>query len=696
MERLATPLQISFENLSYSVRVPTTQSGEDKVILHNLSGTFRPGRVTAILGPSGSGKSTLLNILAGLGSTSGSVSGSIWINGREASGASLRQLAGFVHQDDIILATQTVKEAISMSVILRPPPLSSFPLPQQSPETVITTVASDGVQSPGSRSGGGRPEVSSADLLPHPVTTKSGQRRVAPVAAKPHESHEGGLMDEQCTHALRMLSLEKCQDTSVGDSAAKGISGGERKRTAIAMEMVTQAPILFLDEPTSGLDAHSALTVTHQLKTIAMAGRTVVTVLHQPSSEMFELVDDLLILFEGRIMYFGERAGVVDYLARIGHPCNMYSNPADHVFNSVLFDHRAKPVGGDAHQRAVMRAEILLDTWRQSAEAAATQHFVDYPELSPIDASQFRRTSPAITQVRYLTKRALLNAVRNKLIFNIRVAQSAFFGLLIGLIFLNTHRRPIAVQRQNFSGALFFTGVTQFLLSILSVVNVFTQERLVFLREWQGGYYGLPAYFISKNLIELPIQVILPVIYSVTSYWLLGLRQDGARFLLYTATCIVLNMCGFSFGLLLGSLFRDMSTILAALPAMFLPFLLFGGLLVNTGNSTVWLRWLQWISPIKYGYTALMRNQFDGYVVDGVPVGDDYLEEVDLGPFGIGVNIVFVVVIAFAAWISAYLALMYLTNKGGGRAAGTARRKIQQELLGPPSRRFSGKEEGRV
>ncbi|KAJ2814713.1 hypothetical protein IWW50_007052, partial [Coemansia erecta] len=121
-----TPLQISFENLSYAVKVraknnnrnaPTSIADrlknvvskkryEDKVILNGLSGTFQPGRVTAILGPSGSGKTTLLNLLAGHES-SGTVSGDIWVNGRSASGASIRQLAGYVNQDDVILSTQT-------------------------------------------------------------------------------------------------------------------------------------------------------------------------------------------------------------------------------------------------------------------------------------------------------------------------------------------------------------------------------------------------------------------------------------------------------------------------------------------------------------------------------------------------------------------------------------------------------------
>ncbi|KAJ1810735.1 hypothetical protein LPJ56_005866, partial [Coemansia sp. RSA 2599] len=145
----ANSLQITFEGLTYTVKVTAkTQASEngnggpitgvkgmlkkpfsktkyvDKVILNQMNGTFRPGRLTAILGPSGSGKTTLLNLLAGQIS-SGVTSGNIWVNGRPTSGAGMRRLAGFVNQEDVILSTQTVEEAIEMSIVLRPPPLSS-------------------------------------------------------------------------------------------------------------------------------------------------------------------------------------------------------------------------------------------------------------------------------------------------------------------------------------------------------------------------------------------------------------------------------------------------------------------------------------------------------------------------------------------------------------------------------------------
>ena len=134
---------------------------------------------------------------------------------------------------------------------------------------------------------------------------------------------------------ISLLYLENCKDTIVGDSLSKGISGGERKRLSVGMEMITNPSIIFLDEPTSGLDTYSAYSLISYLKDLANTGRTVSATIHQPSSDILRLFDDMIILNHGKIIYIGEVNNLVNYFSSIGYQCPEYTNPSDYIFMNI-------------------------------------------------------------------------------------------------------------------------------------------------------------------------------------------------------------------------------------------------------------------------------------------------------------------------------------------------------------------------
>lgn len=118
-----------------------------------------------------------------------------------------------------------------------------------------------------------------------------------------YEIVEGTIME---------LGLQDCADRVIGNWHLRGISGGEKKRLSIALEILTRPHLLFLDEPTSGLDSASAFFVAQTLRNIARDGRTVISSIHQPSSEVFALFDDLFLLSGGETVYFGEAKMAVE------------------------------------------------------------------------------------------------------------------------------------------------------------------------------------------------------------------------------------------------------------------------------------------------------------------------------------------------------------------------------------------------
>lgn len=247
-----------------------------------------------VMGATGSGKTTLLTNLAARGAGTYTVGGTVRYGGHEWSKA-LKRRAGFVEQEDLAAAELTVRQNLNVAAQLR--------LPQH--QLGRATAGVDSGQADGW-------------LLIN--------RRL-----------------QRVEEVIKMLHLEKCADTVVGSAAARGVSGGEKKRLCIGMEMLTEPRFLFFDEPTSGLDSSHALLVARCMRDLCRSGVTVISSIHQPSSQIYALFDDLLLLDEGNIVYFGPIADAVLFFQSVGFECPTSYNPADFFMDLlVLEENQAK------------------------------------------------------------------------------------------------------------------------------------------------------------------------------------------------------------------------------------------------------------------------------------------------------------------------------------------------------------------
>lgn len=181
------------------------------------------------------------------------------------------------------------------------------------------------------------------------------------------------------------------------------------------------------------------------------------------------------------------------------------------------------------------------------------------------------------------------------------------------------------------------------------------------MREYSHRYYGVCAYFFSKLLIEIPLQIIFPVITSFIVYWVIGYKPGFDFFLLFALFLILVSLCGAAFGLATGAFFNAPEAGVIVAPLFLLPLIIYGGYFVNSVNSPSWLAWIQWISPIQYAFTGVTRSQLSGRTV-GNYTGEEALQEIRADKrFPSGIDIVFLVAIFLFFLFLGFLSLVKST-----------------------------------
>lgn len=220
------------------------------------------------------------------------------------------------------------------------------------------------------------------------------------------------------------------------------------------------------------------------------------------------------------------------------------------------------------------------------------------------------RVSTFCAEFKELMQRSFKNVLRNPGIMKVRMIQIVFMSVI--LLFLYTNRAGYTSSSLvlDKNGCFLFVTMNQFMLSYITVVLIFPDERKVFLREQANKTYSVGAYYISKIVTELPIQILAPLLYSLIIYFAIGFRLTAEAFFVFLLILVLLSLNGYTLGILLGASFNDSSTATVIMPAIILPFMLFCGALANLDTIAVWLRWLQYISPIRYSLEALFRNEY--------------------------------------------------------------------------------------
>ncbi|KAL3503862.1 hypothetical protein ACH5RR_033703 [Cinchona calisaya] len=409
------------------------------------------------------------------------------------------------------------------------------------------------------------------------------------------------------------LGLEKCGNTIIGNSFIRGVSGGERKRVSIAHEMLINPSLLILDEPTSGLDSTAAFRLVSTLGSLAHKGKTIVTSVHQPSSRVYQIFDSVLVLSEGRSLYFGKGNEAMNYFESVGFSPSFPMNPADFLLdlaNGACHLGNNKKERPNVKQALVTSYNRLLAPKVKAACLEVSTSSAPREMMVAIHSSKDQYSSSWksniftwFNQFSILIERSLKER-RHETFNSLRVFQVIAASLLAGSMWWHSDFRNI----QDRLGLLFFIAIFWGVLPSFNATFAFPQERAIFMKERASGMYTLSSYFMARVVGDMPMELILPTIFLTITYWMAGLKPELGAFILTLTVVLGYVLVSQGLGLALGALIMDAKQASTVVTVTMLAFVLTGGFYVHKVPSC--MAWIKYISSTFYSYRLLIDIQY--------------------------------------------------------------------------------------
>lgn len=525
-------MDVEWRNLSVTI--------DQKQILAPCSGSLKRGRMLAVMGPSGSGKTTFLSCLR----QDLPHAGSVQFNGEQFHHG-LRQLIGFVEQEDVVLPKLTVRQSLLFLAELR-----------------------FGIGS-------------------------------AEAAARVNE-------------VVAVVGLGNAVDTMVGEQGAdERISGGERKRLCIARELLGDPKLLLCDEPTSGLDSTMAEQVVRSVRSLSDSGKvSMMASIHQPSASIFAKFDDLLLVSEGQVMYFGPTAGAEEFFTARGPARHPLQSTAEYLMDLVVLDEatdleeKAERGCGSGLSPAA-RAAIVADVRSEAAEFEPLPPPQRKSSAQPYEA-------PLLRQMLLIARRHYFLHVEN-VFTRLNFLQQIGLCVIPALLWFRLDFAETDVFPRY--GASMWTMGSWMFFPLMESTQTFNSVKKVLEKELSVGCYSLISFYVARTLLLLPLDLVFPTMWTTGLFWLTNLRPDSG---VYVQVVLLVYLCFTTFqGIGLAISASGMSQERSAVTSMLLITYLFAwsGFFMSFERLPDWMVWVSDVNPFRYSVELMMQILMQGDVV---------------------------------------------------------------------------------
>lgn len=553
-------------------------------ILNDVSGILKPCRMTLLLGPPGSGKTSLLLALAGKLDSELRVSGSVTYNGHTLDEFVPQRTSAYISQHDLHIGEMTVRETMDFS---------------------------GRCQGVGTR----------YDMLVE-LSRREKQAGIKPdpdidvfMKAIAVEGQETSLVTD---YILKILGLDICADTIVGDDMRRGISGGQKKRVTTAEMLVGPARALFMDEISTGLDSSTTFQIVKCLRqSVHVLDATTFVSLLQPAPETYDLFDDIVLLSEGQVVYQGPRENVLEFFESMGFNCPERKGVAD-------FLQEVTSIKDQQQYWALKDQPYRYVPVKEFAEAFQSFHVgLKLAEELSTPYDKTKSHPAALTTSRYgVNKKELFKACfsrewllmrRNSFVYVFKTSQLSVMAFITMTVFLRTKMHRDSADSGNiYMGALFFSlitcmfnGFAELSMTIQKLPVFYKQRDLLFFPAWA---YALPIW-----VLRIPISILEAGIWVFFTYYVIGYDPFVGRLFRQYLLLVCVHQMSVALFRFIASVGRNMIVANTFGSFALLMVLLLGGFLLSRHDIKGWWIWGYWISPLMYAQNAISVNEFLGH-----------------------------------------------------------------------------------
>ncbi|KAJ3320827.1 hypothetical protein HDV06_004838 [Boothiomyces sp. JEL0866] len=409
--------------------------------------------------------------------------------------------------------------------------------------------------------------------------------------------------ESRVNEVIAQLGLTECKNTQIGDEQDRGISGGERKRVAIGIELVTNPHILFLDEiqPTSGLDAFNAFNTIKTLKDLAkQENKLILMTIHQPRTDILNLFDKIMLLSIGKTMWFGSTPDAVVHFENLGYHLPPKTNPSDFFIDIITIDQR----GQEQRDASLKRIEIFENAFKKIEHQTCS-----IPTEHSSLKNRINWPSSWLGEFYVILHRYMINMARDKSITLATLGQAIINLVLVSLLYANTSNDMAGIQ--NRIGVFLFLGMTLTFGNVIPIINAFPETKRLIKRERAAGSYRSTSAFFAKVVSTLPLLLVVAILLGAPLYWIIGLYNNLTNYFTFIFILFLQSFTANSMGLLIGSAVPNTSVGLIVTPMILVVFVLFSGIILNLNSAPIYLRWIQWVSFLTYTMKALTQNEFN-------------------------------------------------------------------------------------